>query len=70
MSTVPDLLENALKTIDTMLADFSHTSIASTSQVNDGLLDLRLTIVQVQNLRDQEIDFALDNVAEATPSIV
>jgi hypothetical protein len=48
MKTISDesveLLEFAITKIDSMLSDYSNTSIASCSEVNDGLLDIRLHI--------------------------
>lgn len=67
MSDILDPVESALTKVRSMLADYSKTSMASCSEVTDGLLDIQQLLCEAIKLKDKEIDFALTSVVEKTP---
>lgn len=53
MDTIEELLAMMVSSIDKLLVETSGRDIVSASEMANGLLDLRLTANQIQQLSDQ-----------------
>ena len=70
MTTTLDSLDKAILKIDGMLCNVSKTSITSSSEVADGLLDLRLLVIESQKLQEELLTEVLISPSDLESSIV